>query len=166
MVKHKLLIWCVVFILVFSCLVQVCFAVDKSRVDEALIGAENDLTSAYLAATEAEQAGTNVSELLARLELAGTWLAYAHNAYRSGDYDEAYRYAMNCSDEVSGVASEAATLKLKAEEAYNEKLFQAAAISSVGLSVLFVLSLFGWRFLKNRYFKRVLKMKPEVKKAE
>jgi len=37
---------------------------------------------------------------------------------------------------------------------------------SVGLSVLLILSLFGWRFLKEQYLKRVLGMKPEVRKVK
>jgi len=128
--------------------------------------AENDLTSAYIAVEEAEQVGANVSELLAKLKFAGNLLADAYNAHRVGDYDNACSYAMNCSNSVNGIASEAAGLKLEAEKAYGERLFTTAAASSAALSLLFVLSLFSWRFLKKGYFKRILRMKPEVGKTE
>lgn len=166
MVKYKSVVCFVVFILMFSWFMDTCFAADKAAADEALIDAENDLVSAYVAVAEAEQVGVNASELLAELKFAGNLLANAYNTYRVGDYDKAYSYAMNCSDRVNGIASEAAGLKLEAEKAYSERLFATAAVSSAGLSLLFVLSLFSWRFLKRRYFERILGMKPEVGKTE
>jgi len=162
MIKCKGFLCFVLFFLVFSWFVQACFAVDKVDADGALIDAENVLASAYVAVAEAKRAGANVSELLVKLDFAGTLLADAYNAYRLGDYDEAYLYATNCSGKVNGIVSEAASLKLEAENAYSEKLFSTEVLSSVGLCLLFVLSLFGWRFLKKKYLKRVLEMKPEM----
>jgi len=150
----------------FSWFMTTCFAADKAVADEALIDAENDLASAYVAVAEAEGAGANVCELLAKLTIAGNLLADANNSYRLSDYDNAYSCAANCSNIVNGIISEASSLKLEAEQVYKERLFATAAMSSAGLSVLFVLSLFAWRFLKKKYFKRVLKMKPEVGKVE
>lgn len=166
MVKCKSVVCFVVFILMFSWFVDACFAVDKAVADEALIDAENDLVSAYVAVEEAEQVGANVSELLTKLKFAGSLLADAYNAHRVGDYDDACSYAVNCSDRAKGIASEAAGLKLEAEKGYSERLFATAAVSSAGLSLLFVLSLFGWRILKRRHFKRILEMKPEVGKTK
>jgi hypothetical protein len=48
MVKRKSFI-CFMFILMFFWFAHVCFAVDKAGVDGALIDAENDLASAYVA---------------------------------------------------------------------------------------------------------------------
>jgi hypothetical protein len=166
MVKFKSFICFVVFILIFSWFVHVCFAVDKVAVDGALIGAENDLVSAYVAVGEAEKTGANVSELLVKLRFAGTLLAQACNTNRTGDYDKAYSFAINCSESVDGIADEALDLKLEAEKAYIGRLFMTGAVSSVALCVLFVLSLFGWRFLKKKYVERVLGMKPKVERAE
>lgn len=164
MIKHKSFV-CFMFILLFSWFVHVCFAVDKVAVNGALIDAENDLASAYVSVAEAEDGGAEVSELMVKLEFAASLLSDAGNSYRLGDYDTAYSYAVNCSDSVEGIVSEASSLKLKAEDAYNERLFVAATMSSAGLGMLFVLSLFGWRFWKNRYYKRVLEMKPEVREG-
>jgi len=166
MVKYKSVVCFVVFIFIFSQFIDACFAADRATTDEALVDAESDLVSAYVTVGEAEQVGANVSELLVKLKSAGDLLADAYNVYRQGDYDKACSYAMNCSYGVNGIASEATGLKSDAEASYSERLFVTAAVSSVGLSLLFVLSLFGWRFLKKRYLQGILKMKPEVRKTE
>jgi len=163
MVKCKILICFVVFILFFSWFIQVCFA-DKA--EEALIDAEEGLVSAYVAVAEAEDAGANVSGLLVKLEFAGALLAEACNANRTGDYDEAYSFAISCSESVNGIVDEALSLELEAEKAYGGRLFMTGAVSSVALCVFFVLGLFGWRFLKKKYVERVLGMKPKVEKVE
>ena len=168
MVKRKSFV-CFMFILMFSWFVHACFAADKVAVDGALIDAENDLSSAYVAVGEAEKAGANVSELLVELRFAGTLLAEAYNTYntnRTDNYDKPYLLAINCSEGVNGIVDEASSLKLEAENAYSGKLFMTAAVSSAALCVFFVLGLFGWRFLKRRYLKRILRMKPEVGKAK
>jgi len=151
--------------LMISFFIQGCSAIDQSVADESLVNAENVLASAYVAVAEAENAGVNISEFLVRLEVAGKLLADANNTYRIGDYDKAYLYAINCSDTVSRIVFEALILKSEAEELYSRNLFLAGAFSSFSLSVLLVLGLFGWRFFKNRYLKRVLGMKPEVRKS-
>jgi hypothetical protein len=139
-----------------------CFAVSPTDAEEALRNAEENLASAYVHVAEAERAGADISELLARLVYADGLLAEAKNSYSTGDYEKAYSLAINCSSTVNNIASEASDLKLKAEEAYGERLMFTAGISSVGLSVLFVLSLFVWRSLRKWYVGRVLKMKPIV----
>jgi hypothetical protein len=101
--------------------------------------------------------------LAASLQVAGGLLDNAHNAYRIGDYDTAYSSASNCSSEALGIASQAANLIVQAAQAKSNALFFTVALSSVVLSVFFVLSLLGWRYLKNRYEKRVLGLRPELR---
>jgi len=163
MVNRKVLIYCAIFALICAWLMPTCLAVDKRGAEEALADAEGALASAYGAVGEAESVGANVTELLSKLSLAGDLLAEANNTYRLGDYDGAYLYATNCSDTVEGIANQALNMKLEAEEIHGERLFFTAALSSTGLSALFVASLFGWRFSKKKYVKRVLEMKPEVR---
>jgi hypothetical protein len=148
--------------LLFGYFARACFAVSPTDAEQALRNAEENLASAYVYVAEAERAGANISELLTRLVYAGGLLAEAKNSYSTGDYEKAYSLAINCSSAVNNIASDASDLKLKAEEAYGERLMFTAGISSVGLSVLFVLSLFAWRFLRRWYVNRVLKMKPIV----
>jgi len=161
MIKKFIACFFMVSVLVFS-LVHTCFAIGQVDAEEMLNKAENDLASAYASVKEADFVGANVLELLNKLEFAGDLLAEANNAYRIGDYEKAFSLALNCSDTVDNVVQEALTLKSETEEAQGQKLLFTAGVSSACLSVLFVLSLFGWRFLKKAYLKRVLEMKPEV----
>jgi hypothetical protein len=165
MVNRKVLIYCVTFTLALALFTHTCLAIDKKSAEEALVNAESDLASAYGAVAEAERAGANVSELFDKLRLAGDLLAEANNTCRLGDYDGAYLYATNCSDTVEGIASQALDMKLEAEKTCSERLFFMAALSSIGLSALFVVSLFCWRFFKRKYVKHVLGMKPEVREG-
>ena len=160
--KRKLCVSAFVLFILLSLLVNSCFAIDRADAESALAKAENDLSAGYVAVAEAERAGANVAKLLARLRLGGELLAEAMNAYKIGDYDRAYSFAVNCSSMIANAVYEASDLKRQAEEDYSERLLFNVEISSIGLSVLFVLSLFGWRFLKEKYLKFVLKMKPEL----
>jgi hypothetical protein len=159
---YNVLVAFILAILVFGYFARACFAVSPTDAGGALRNAEENLALAYVYVAEAERAGANISELLARLVYAGGLLAEAKNSYGAGDYERAYSLAINCSSAVNNVASEASDLKLKAEEAYGERLLFTVGISSAGLSVLFVLSLFVWRSLRKWYVGRVLKMKPIV----
>jgi hypothetical protein len=165
MVNRKILTYYAIFTLTLAWLMPTCIAVDKTSGEEALAKAESDLASAYMAVAEAERVGANISELLNKLRLAGDLLAETNNTCRLGDYDGAYSYATNCSDTVEGIASQALEMKLEAEKTCSERLFFTAALSSIGLSALFVVSLFGWRFFKRKYVRRVLGMKPEVREG-
>jgi hypothetical protein len=148
--------------ILLSGFLRVCLAVDQADAEKALDDAENALASAYLAVVEAENAGANVSDLNLKLQIAGKCLANASNAFRLGNFGEAYNYALNCTKIVEGLIYEAKALKEETLKSREERLFVSAACSSVGLSFLFVFSLFGWRPLKAFYVRRVLKMKPEV----
>src|SRR3972149_4144133 len=63
-----------------------CFAVDAVGTNDAIGQAERDLSSAYVAVAEAEDAGADVSLLLNKLEGAGGFLSAAYSAFRAGDY--------------------------------------------------------------------------------
>jgi len=143
-------------------LVPACFAVDAVEASGAIGQAERDLGSAYVVVAEAEGAGADVSVLLNKLGSAGDFLSEAYVAFRAGDYGNASLFAMECNHVVSGVAGDAARLKLDAERARSDRLLLTSAGSGVGLVLLLVLGFSGWRFLKRRYHKRVLDMKPHV----
>jgi len=164
MLKRDYALACIVALtLVLAMRLNVCSALDQPEAQAAVANADGGLASAYGAVAEAEQAGGNVTQLVASLRVAGGLLDDAHDAYRIGDYDRAYSSASNCSSEALGIASQAASLKGQAAQASSNALFFTVALSSVVLSVFFVLSLLGWRFLKNRYEKRVLGLRPELR---
>jgi hypothetical protein len=163
MKSYKIFVACLVIsLLVTSWVMPKCLALDEAETRNVIIQGEKDLVLAYGAVVEAECAGANVSFLVDKLGYAGELLAEANNAFRIGDYENAFLCAKNCSNVVAGVVGEAATLKVEAEAMYRERLFWTAVFSSAGLSVVFVLGLFVWRFLRDRYLKRILELKPEV----
>lgn len=123
--------------------------------------ADGSIRTAFVAVAEAEQAGANVSSLVMRLNEIGPVLTEANVAFRTGDYDNASLLAGRCVSLVDGVASEAQYLKNSAESARRNQLMLVTSASSVGLCVLFVVGLFGWKFLKWRFVKHALGMKPE-----
>ena len=57
---------------------------------------------------------------------------------------------------------DAERLRADAEIDHRARLTATMVVSGVGVGLLVVFGLYGWRLLKRWYFKRVLKMKPEV----
>ena len=158
---------CLCFCLfVFLGFINCCSAVDRVAAEEALMVAEDDLASAYKAVVGAENSGSDTSELIAVLESAGASLAEAYNLFRASFYDEAHSLAINCSNSVERIYSEASDLELKAEVAFQERLFVTASVSSAVLCVFSVLCLFVWRAVRRRYLSKALEMKPEVAVAD
>jgi len=156
----------VVLMLLAVCFVPGCFAVDAVEANFAIDQAERDLGSAYVVVAEAEDAGADVSALLSKLGGASDFLSAAHVAFRAEDYVAASELAVECSRAVEGVAEDAAYLTADAEKARSDGLIFAVAGSSVGLVLLDVFGFLGWRFLKKRYYKRVLDMKPIVESVQ
>jgi hypothetical protein len=114
---------------------------------------------------EAERSGADVSVLLNKLGSAGDSLSEAYAAFRTGDYADASALAVECSSAAKGVANDAARLKTDAEAARSNRLLFAVVGSSVGLVLLVVFGFWGWKLLKQRYFRRALDMKPQVEEA-
>lgn len=149
-----------VFILATTWLFPSCFAVSREEALQLISQADESLVSAYLAVAKAKAVGANVSLLESRLNVAGELLAEANNSFRIDDYGSAYAFAVQCNQSLSAVVEDASSLKIEVETDYMNRLYFTGAISSVILSVLFVVSLFLWRFLKRQYLKRLMKMKP------
>lgn len=132
----------------------------------AISQAEQVLASAYEAVLEAEQAGANVSGLLANLTVAGEYLASAHIWHRLGDYDNATLFANLCYEIGEGVKGEADELRVEAYGARVRGFWLTMTGSLVGVVAVVFGSFWGWRVFKRRYYRRVLGMKPEVAKDE
>ena len=136
---------------------------DIRQADASLNEAENSLTSAYNAVARADRAGANVTDLVNKLNVAAALLAKAYGLSQSGNYDQAISYSIKSSQDTSEVQTEAESRQSVAQNAQNGRLFLSSAVSSVGLSVLFFSSLFLWRFMKRRYRKRILQLRPETR---
>jgi hypothetical protein len=154
-----------VWILAAVTFVPACFAVDATGANAAIGQAERDLCSAYVAVDNAEAAGADVSALLNELRGAADSLSQAWAAFRTADYANANMLAVKCSHALNGVAVDAANLKIDAEKEHSDSLLLSGAGSCVGLVLLLVFGLLGWKLLKKRYLRRVLDMKPQMEEA-
>ncbi|MGB9841293.1 MAG: hypothetical protein ACPLKZ_01060 [Candidatus Bathyarchaeales archaeon] len=146
-----------------SLLVPLGFAVNSNEAAEAVNQAAADLGSAFAAVAEAEQAGANISALMAKLDVAGVFLTQAQSALRTGDYENAVSFAHACSDAIEGMVADAAHLKLTTEKAQADSFLLATIGSSVGLVLLCVFGFMGWKLLKKWYLSRLMDMKPEIR---
>ena len=150
-------------LLAFSTLATtgVCLAVSESEAESKIKEAETAVSSAYVAALEAEKSGADVSGLLTNLTYGGNFLAEAQMCYRNGDFGNAVYNADLSVRSVEGLVGEAGQLKALAMDEYKERSFQTVATSSVAVVVTVLGIVVGWLLLKRRYFEKVLKMKPE-----
>ena len=128
----------------------------------AISQAEEVLVSAYEAVLEAEQAGTNVSGLLTRLNEAGDLLAQAHVLYRLEDFDGAARFSDPCREIGEEVRDEALGLRDQAVLEADQRFRWTMIGSILGVAIIVGVSFLGWRTFKLRYHRRILEMKPEV----
>lgn len=151
----------VVFLVVVVAVRCSVFAYDGDEAAARIAQADDSVRQAFVAVSDAAGAGANVSGLVSRLNVAGGLLAQAGYAYGVGDYGNATVFAGQCVSSVDGVVQEAGVLRAAADSDRLSQLGLTASFSSVGLSLLFVLGLFGWRFVRNRYFESALGLKPE-----
>ena len=134
--------------------------------DSAIETAESAVISAFEAVSEAEQAGGNVTGLLADLTEAGEFLAVAQMYYRNGDFDNAVYFANLSRDIGDDVKGEAYELRDSVLNENVQRMWFTMIGSVSGVTLVVLGSLWFWRFFKRRYFRRVLRMKPEVAKDE
>ena len=132
----------------------------------AVDGAEVAIASAYETVLNAEEAGADVSGLLAELNVAGGYLAEAHVWLGLGDFDETVRLADLCYDAVVDVRNEAFELESEAQAFRVTDSIVKMTGSMIGVVVVVFLGLVFWSVFKRRYSKRVLEMKPEVISGE
>jgi hypothetical protein len=133
--------------------------------ESKLEAANNAIEQAFRAVLDAEQAGANVTGLLARLNVAADLLAQAEIAVRKGDLSVGIEAdsALSIAGEVEAAAVAARDAALDAGQS---ALYSTVAYSSVGV-VVFVLVLFlVWRQLKQSYVRRLFEAKPEVSVSE
>jgi hypothetical protein len=138
----------------------------RDEAASALTNAEEDVVSTFHVILETEQAGINVSGLLARLNDAEGSLAEAKVAYGLGNFDEATRSANLCHEISESVKNQADELRLEASgQQYVDGFFKMVG-SIFGVFVVGFGSFGAWRLFKRRYYRRVLEMKPEVSSDE
>lgn len=140
--------------------------IDDDAASSAITSAEMTLVSAYQAVVESEQVGANVSGLLIQLNEAGEFLTKARIKYKLGNHDQAVSLADMCSEISKKVESETAELRNEAFVLWVTAVGLATTESSVLVVAVVLGSFWSWRAFKRRYYKRILKMKPEIASHE
>jgi len=128
----------------------------------AIDGAEASVVLAYEAVLEAEKEGADVSGLVVRLNDAAELLAEANIAYGLGQFDEAAGFAGLCFEASETVKGDAVALRVETQGSTVWELWLNLIGSLVGVVVVVFVGLVGWIYVKKRYVKRALGMKPEV----
>ena len=156
----------VLFLVLFSMLMfSVSAAGNQEDAVSSISEAELWMDQAYKAVLDAESADANVSGLLVMLNNAAELLSEARMSFDVGDFDDASGYAESTSEASYGIADEAKMLEAEASNARVQSSLVFLAISVVGVSVVVVASVFGYRFFKRYYYSRLAKMRPKVELA-
>ena len=161
MVKLRFLVG-LIWVLLFCLVISRAFAVSSDEAEAAISRAESRMSLAYKSVLEAERAGANVSGLLFKLSNGSTLLSRAQMQYRIGNFSEAADFANQCFDSLDGIEDEAGTLRDNAVTEKKQRMLISAVGSTFAIGAVLCVGVFGWRFFKDRYCRRVLKMKPEV----
>jgi predicted DNA repair protein MutK len=153
---NNLLICFISVFLLLSMMTPVCFAVDVDQARSNVSRAEQTLGSVYVQVADAAASGADVSGLLNKLDVAGSYLSDAFAALKREDYDQALQNAASCENELTGVEEQAVRLNAEAKNASDFGLSERVIGSVIGLVLVIVLGFIGWRILKRTYLKRSL----------
>jgi len=127
--------------------------VSQDQAASALANAEQAVTSSYQAVLKAEDSGANVSSLLVRLNEAGWFLARAHLAYDSGDFDSTLGFATQSQDKLNDFVAEANALRETAIQEYYMDFIVNIVGSILGAIGVVCVGFVVWFFLKRKYEK-------------
>jgi hypothetical protein len=137
-------------------------AINEDEAASKVSEAENAMKIAFKSVWEAEKIGANVSTLLSDLKIAEEFLAEAEIVYANGDLNATISKADQCRAIASSVQNDATALNNLASVSLWRSFWLTLTFSSVG-AIVFVIFLFLiWSRFKRLYFKKMMKMKPEV----
>lgn len=142
------------------------FSSEEAVAEESMSEAESVVVSAYRAVLEAEKVGANVTILLSQLNDAVSYLSKAYMSYRMGNLEDASHSANLCVDVGKEIEMEALGLRDEAEKESSRSLVNVLILSGIGVFSVLCVSAAGWGIFKKLYFKRILKLKPEVASDE
>jgi hypothetical protein len=163
--KRLLLLVSFVALAFLSYSLTACLQLPVARADNeqaSIEAADSSIRQAFAVVLEAEKAGGNVTQLLAELNVAGSRLADAENAYRSGKMSEVVAIAGNASQIAENARNEALNLRdVSAANSQNE-FWLTITFSAIGAVVFIFALMLGWRRFSSAYSENLLKKKPEV----
>jgi hypothetical protein len=117
----------------------------------ATASAKKQILICYQAAKEAEEAGANITALVAVLNDAGMLLSRAEFAYSVSDFDEARDFAIKSQNTLSDFISEANASKETASQQRNQDFLINVVGSIIGTLAVLGGSIAAWIFLKRKY---------------
>ena len=126
-------------------------ALAQSDAAGAISSAKQQIVVCFESVRQAEAAGANVSILAYVLIGAGDLLSRSELAYSRGDFGVAQNLAVQCSQRISQVVSEADSLRVAAVERRDFVFWVYFVGSIVGMFVVILVGLGVWLFVKRRY---------------
>lgn len=138
------------------------FGYENDKAISKLVEADESIFEAFEMLLETEEAGANVSTLTAQLNQARTLLTEAEILSRSGNADEAGEMAHYAVIIANDVQAQALDLKNLASADRQDFLLFSAMYSLVGISVFLIVLFFVWKWFRQVYARKLLRMKPEV----
>ena len=129
---------------------------------QELQAANTAVNQTFNAVLDAEKAGSNVTDLLAQINILQDILAQAENAYRSGDTNTATTKAQSVLPIAQQITLDAQNAQQNAIISSQNAFWTTIALTIIGI-IVFVLVLFLiWRLVKQKYIKGLSEAKPEV----
>jgi uncharacterized protein (UPF0333 family) len=152
-------------LLAMTIVASFCMKYVKAENEKASIeAADSAINQAFTNVSAAQEAGGNVTQLLARLDSAGELLAEADNGYRSGNLTNVASEAGNARSIADQVNSDAVSLLKASVSRSQNNLILTLFFSMDGAVIFAVVLLVIWRRFKRGYMKKLLRSKPEVVK--
>lgn len=166
---HKKLALVVFLLLLFSFnlfIPKFVLGYNEDEANTSIQLADKAVCSAFKAVSEAESAGVDVSNFIARLNQASELLVEAMSLFKNGSSTEnivnVIELANHSTELANNVKNEMVDLKASALS-YNDYILQIYIItSSVGVAIFIVFMFLSWRWFKHYYLRRLLGLKPEV----
>ena len=128
--------------------------------------ADKAVCSAFEAVSEAESAGGNVSNFIARLNQASDLLVEAMPLFKNGssidNIANVIELANRSIELANSVKNEAVDLKASTLSYHDYSLKIYIVVSSIGVAIFIVFMFLSWRWFKGYYTSRILSLKPEV----
>ncbi len=167
MKKSQAFVFFCIFLLTFlAAFIPCCFSIEVDDANIIVNQAELELKLAFAVVSKADDVGADTSGLIEQLEAGSLFLSEAKLALRADDYDAANSFALECINTAENLIIDADRLSVIAERIQNDIILFTVIGSSVGLVLLIIFGFIFWRVLKNRYFRKVLDMKPDVEEYQ
>lgn len=145
-----LLVLLSLFLVAYPLVVFKASALTQDVVSSAIGTAEKIVASAYEAVLKAEEAGGDVSSLLARLNDSGRLLAAARMSFRNGDIDNAAYFAGLSRSVAEEVKDAALELEDSATSEVTQRIIFTTFASTASVALILLGSASVWHFLKKR----------------